>query len=226
MAREESSQPPQPPIESIEALQMVSSMKLPILKKEDEQALVVHDRLGTYDWSYQVEEEATDFALMAFTSNPSSSSSSNSKVQSCSKQCEQPYEQLKTLFDEQREKLSKANIESIVTGTVFDNHSSDEENSVANDRFKKSKGYHAVPPPLTRNDMPPKPDLSFVGLDNFIYKFKISKTVTSLAKDEKDTPKTSTAFVEKPKKDRSSAPLVEDWETDSDDDSVFTPEPC
>nr|GEV16075.1 hypothetical protein [Tanacetum cinerariifolium] len=47
--------------------------------EEDENALVVKDGLGTYDWSYQVEEEATDFALMAFTSNPSSSSSSNSK---------------------------------------------------------------------------------------------------------------------------------------------------
>nr|GFB25467.1 ribonuclease H-like domain-containing protein [Tanacetum cinerariifolium] len=82
-------------------------------KEEDEQALVVQDGLGTYDWSYQVEEEATDFALMALTSNPSSSSSSNSKVQSCSKQCEQSYEQLKTLFDKQREKLSKANIEII-----------------------------------------------------------------------------------------------------------------
>nr|GFB50273.1 hypothetical protein [Tanacetum cinerariifolium] len=31
--------------------------------------------------SYQVEEEATDFAFMAFTSNPSSSSSSNSEAQ-------------------------------------------------------------------------------------------------------------------------------------------------
>nr|GEV05904.1 hypothetical protein [Tanacetum cinerariifolium] len=31
--------------------------------------------------------------------------------------------------------------------------------------------------------------------------------------------------IEKPKEDRSSAPLIEDWETDSDDDSVFTPEP-
>nr|GEW50335.1 hypothetical protein [Tanacetum cinerariifolium] len=48
-------------------------------KEEDEKALVVQDGLGTYDWSYQVEEEATDFALMAFTSNPSSSSSLNSK---------------------------------------------------------------------------------------------------------------------------------------------------
>nr|GEU84781.1 hypothetical protein [Tanacetum cinerariifolium] len=48
-------------------------------KEEDAQALVVQDGLVTYDWSYQVEEEATNFALMAFTSNPSSSSSSNSE---------------------------------------------------------------------------------------------------------------------------------------------------
>nr|GEV91980.1 hypothetical protein [Tanacetum cinerariifolium] len=34
-------------------------------KEEDEKALVVQDGLGTYDWSYQVEEEASDFALMA-----------------------------------------------------------------------------------------------------------------------------------------------------------------
>nr|GEW32973.1 hypothetical protein [Tanacetum cinerariifolium] len=49
-------------------------------KEEDENALVVQDELGTYDWSYQVEEEPTDFALMAFTLNPSSSSSLNSKL--------------------------------------------------------------------------------------------------------------------------------------------------
>nr|GFB22372.1 hypothetical protein [Tanacetum cinerariifolium] len=73
-----------------------------------------------------------------------------------------------------------------MTKTVFNNRSSDEKNSVANDRFKK---------------------------------------VTSLAKDEKDAPETSTACIEKPKEDRSNAPLIEDWETDSDDDSIFTPEP-
>nr|GEU70319.1 ribonuclease H-like domain-containing protein [Tanacetum cinerariifolium] len=59
------------------------------------------------------EEEATDFALMAFISNPSSFSSSNSEVQSCSKQCVQSYEQLKILFDEQHKKLRKANLEII-----------------------------------------------------------------------------------------------------------------
>nr|GEY95435.1 hypothetical protein [Tanacetum cinerariifolium] len=51
--------------------------KLRPAKEEDEKALVVQDGLGTCEWSYQVEEEATDFAFMAFTSNPSSSSSLN-----------------------------------------------------------------------------------------------------------------------------------------------------
>nr|GEU66862.1 hypothetical protein [Tanacetum cinerariifolium] len=49
-------------------------------KEKDEKEFVVQDGLGTYDWSYQVEEEAIDFALMAFNLNPSSSSSSNSEV--------------------------------------------------------------------------------------------------------------------------------------------------
>nr|GFA94626.1 ribonuclease H-like domain-containing protein [Tanacetum cinerariifolium] len=50
------------------------------VRLEDEKALVVQDGLGTYDWSYQVEEEATDFALMAFTLNPSSFLSLNYEV--------------------------------------------------------------------------------------------------------------------------------------------------
>nr|GFB35439.1 hypothetical protein [Tanacetum cinerariifolium] len=81
-------------------------------------------------------------------------------------------------------------LEEEVTETVFDNRSSDEENSLANDWFKKGKGFHAVPPSLTGNYMPPKPDLSFVGLDDSIYKLKISETVTSLSKDVKDASET------------------------------------
>nr|GEY20243.1 integrase, catalytic region, zinc finger, CCHC-type, peptidase aspartic, catalytic [Tanacetum cinerariifolium] len=110
-----------------------------------------------------------------------------------------------------------------VTEIVFDNRLSDEENSIANDRFKKGKGFHVVPPSLTGNYMPPKPDLSFVGLDDHIYKFKISETVTSLSKDVKDAPETNTAFVEKPKEVRTSAPIIQEWDTDSDNDSVFRP---
>ncbi|GKC25922.1 putative ribonuclease H-like domain-containing protein [Tanacetum coccineum] len=38
------------------------------------------------------------------------------------------------------------------------------------DNYKKGLGYNAVPPPYTRNFMPPKSDLSFIGLDEFVNK--------------------------------------------------------
>nr|GEW24188.1 hypothetical protein [Tanacetum cinerariifolium] len=219
-------------------------------KEEDENALVVHDGLGTYDWSYQVEEEATNFALIAFTSNPSSSLSSNYELDEALKEKEDLKAKLKK-FETSLKNLTKLLSSQIsakvktslgydsqfhekevfdirkeeVTKTVFDNRSSDEENSLANDRFKKCERYHAVPPPLTGKYMPPKPDLSFARLDESIYKFKISKTVTSLAKHDKDAPETSTASVKKPKEDRSSSLLIQYWETDSDNDSVFRHEP-
>nr|GEW31170.1 ribonuclease H-like domain-containing protein [Tanacetum cinerariifolium] len=49
-------------------------------REEDKKALVVHDGLGIYDWSYQVDEEATEFALVAFTSKPSSSNFERKKL--------------------------------------------------------------------------------------------------------------------------------------------------
>nr|GFB93151.1 hypothetical protein [Tanacetum cinerariifolium] len=52
------------------------------------------DGTGTYDWSYQAEEEPTNFALMAFLSS-SSNSSSNHKASSCSKACSKAYYQQK-----------------------------------------------------------------------------------------------------------------------------------
>ncbi|GJU67702.1 putative ribonuclease H-like domain-containing protein [Tanacetum coccineum] len=52
-----------------------------------ENSLVAQDGLRGYDWSYQAEEEhPTNFALMAYTSL-GSSSSSDSEVDSCSKSC-------------------------------------------------------------------------------------------------------------------------------------------
>ncbi|GJR52080.1 hypothetical protein Tco_1402601 [Tanacetum coccineum] len=52
--------------------------------------------------------------------------------------------------------------------------------------------------------------------DNSVYKTKLSKTETSISKTSKD-------IVEKPKTVRLSAPIIEDWDTDSDNDSVFRP---
>ncbi|GJV44450.1 hypothetical protein Tco_1428986 [Tanacetum coccineum] len=111
-------------------------------------ALVVQDGIGGYDWSFQAEEGITNFALMAYTSQGSSSLESE----------------------------------------------------------------------------PARADLSFAGLDDSVYKSKVSETITS--KDSLDTTasKTSKDSLEKPKTVRPSAPIIEDWKSDSDDDCVnFVP---
>ncbi|GKB45312.1 ribonuclease H-like domain-containing protein, partial [Tanacetum coccineum] len=77
-----------------------------------------------------------------------------------------------------------------------------------NDRFKTGEGFHAVPPPYTGNYMPSTPDLSFAGLDDYVYTTKVSETETSISKTSKD-------IVEKPKTVRPSAPIIEEWDTDT-----------
>ncbi|GKA15346.1 ribonuclease H-like domain-containing protein [Tanacetum coccineum] len=73
--------------------------------------LVVQDRIGGYDWSFQAEEGLTNFALMAFTSQ--GSSSSDSEVHTCSKECLKSYEAIQKQYDQQREALNKSNLEII-----------------------------------------------------------------------------------------------------------------
>nr|GEV05448.1 hypothetical protein [Tanacetum cinerariifolium] len=76
--------------------------------------LVVQHGIGGYDWSFQAEEELTNFALMAYTSKGSSSSSnSESEVHTCSKECLKSYQALQQLYDQQRETLNKSNLEII-----------------------------------------------------------------------------------------------------------------
>ncbi|GJU45494.1 ribonuclease H-like domain-containing protein [Tanacetum coccineum] len=106
--------------------------------------------------------------------------------------------------------------ESEVVHSVFNSRESDVDDSPVNDRFKIGEGFHAVPPPYIGNYMPLRPDLSFAGLDDSVYKTKVSETKTSISKTSKD-------IVEKPKTVRPSAPIIEDWDTDSDNDSVFRP---
>nr|GEU74912.1 ribonuclease H-like domain-containing protein [Tanacetum cinerariifolium] len=101
---------------------------------------------------------------------------------------------------------------------------SEEDNNQANDRYKAGEGYHAVPPPYTRNFMPPRPDLSFAGLDDSVFKSAISETVTSVHETKTSASKTSKESMEKPKTVRSNAPIIEDWESDSDGKSVLNNE--
>ncbi|GJY58666.1 hypothetical protein Tco_0458558 [Tanacetum coccineum] len=93
--------------------------------------------------------------------------------------------------------------ESEVVHSVFDSRESNVDNSLVNDRFKIGEGFHAVPPPYTRNYMPIRPNLSFAGLDDSVYKTKVSETKTSISKTSKN-------IVEKPKIVGSSAPIIED----------------
>ncbi|GJW87059.1 putative ribonuclease H-like domain-containing protein [Tanacetum coccineum] len=201
-------------------------------------ALVVQDGIGGYDWSFQAEEGITNFALMAYTSQgSSSSSSSDSEVHTCSKDCLKSHETLQKQYDQQREALNKSNLEIIekddlklklekfeessknltklinsqisakdkaglgydsqmnkseVVHSAFNNRESDVDDSPVNDRFKTGDEFHAVPPPYTGNYMPSRPNLSFVRLDDSVYKTKMSETETSIAKTSKD-------IIEKPR---------------------------
>ncbi|GJS69982.1 hypothetical protein Tco_0702823 [Tanacetum coccineum] len=67
-------------------------------------ALVAQDGLG-YDWSDQAEKGPTNFAFMAYTS-----SSSNSKVSTCSKACLKSYETLKEHYDNLTKDFNKSQL--------------------------------------------------------------------------------------------------------------------
>ncbi|GJU91837.1 hypothetical protein Tco_1304260 [Tanacetum coccineum] len=90
-----------------------------------------------------------------------------------------------------------------VVHSVFNIRESDMDDSPVNDRFKTGERFHAVPPPYTGNNMPSRPDLSFAGLDDSVYKTKVSETKSNISKTSKDN-------VEKPKIVRPSAPIIED----------------
>nr|GEU63898.1 hypothetical protein [Tanacetum cinerariifolium] len=92
---------------------------------------------------------------------------------------------------------------------------SDRDDNQINDRFKKDEGYHAVPPPYTGNYMPPRADLSFAGLDSSVFKSKVSESITCVPKIETNASKPSKDSLETPKPVRSSAPLIEELESDS-----------
>nr|GEX36623.1 ribonuclease H-like domain-containing protein [Tanacetum cinerariifolium] len=62
--------------------------------------------------------------------------------------------------------------ESEVLNNVVDSYESVRDDNQVSDRFKKSEGYHAVPPPYIGNYMPPRADLSFDGLDDYVFKYK------------------------------------------------------
>nr|GEW64645.1 hypothetical protein [Tanacetum cinerariifolium] len=96
--------------------------------------------------------------------------------------------------------------------------SSDSENlnklidSQIMDNCKKGLGYNAVPPPHTGLFMPPKPDLSYIDLEEFTSEPAVE---TLNAKTSEQVPKVV-------KKDNG-APIIKEWKSDDEDESVPLP---
>ncbi|GKB51299.1 hypothetical protein Tco_0902052 [Tanacetum coccineum] len=95
-------------------------------------------------------------------------------------------------------------------------------------QFTKGLEYNAVPPPYTGNFMPPRPDLTYPDLSEYVSETVVSESVASepivetseVKTSEVETSETKPSEVE-PKS--VSEPLIEDWVSDSEDEVELKP---
>ncbi|GKA43258.1 hypothetical protein Tco_0735982 [Tanacetum coccineum] len=94
------------------------------------------------------------------------------------------------------------------------NESIYEEDIKIVDKYKTGLRYNDVPPPYTGNFMPPKPDMSFSGLEEFTSEPIVIKHVVENSKAK--------ASEAKPKAVRKNngAPIIKDWVSDNEEDDV------
>nr|GEX60091.1 hypothetical protein [Tanacetum cinerariifolium] len=194
-------------------------------------ALVSYDGLGGYDWSDQV-KEGPNYALMEYSTSSSDSEAGLKSVEErleffktnesiYSKdinklkfkiQCNEItiIELRKKLETVQREKDSiQLTVEKLKNASKSLNKLIDSQ-IVGN--YKKGLGYNAVLPPHTGLFIPPKPDLSYISLEEF----------TSEPAVETLNAKTSEKLPEVVKKDNG-APIIKDWQSDDKDEIVPQP---
>ncbi|GKC57119.1 hypothetical protein Tco_1084717 [Tanacetum coccineum] len=214
-------------------------------------ALISCDGAG-YDWSDQAEEGPTNFALMAYTSiisnsevstdsNCSSSCLENVKI--LQEQNEQLLKDLRTSKLKEDIKVLKCEIEVAITElrrklelalkkdeiqlkvenfkNSFKNISKLIDCQIV-DKCKTGLGYNVVPPPYTRNFMPPKPDLSFSGLEEFMDEPIVSEPKIKKPKLNTSDAKTS-AYKSKTVRKNNGAPIIEEYVSDSEDEAESEP---
>nr|GEZ94572.1 hypothetical protein [Tanacetum cinerariifolium] len=217
--------------------------------------------VGSYDWSFQAEEEPTNYALMAFSSSSLESLEARLLVYKQNESVfeedikllklevqlrdnalvnlKQTLEKAKQERDDLKLKLEKFQTSSknltellasqtnaktglgynsqVFTRAMFDcdDYLSSRSNeslppSPIYDRYQSGNGYHAIPPPYTRTFMPPQPDLVFNNAPNAVETDHHAFIVKlSLTKPDQDLSHTI----------RPSAPIIEDWVSDSEDES-------
>nr|GFC96773.1 hypothetical protein [Tanacetum cinerariifolium] len=181
------------------------------------------DGIGSYDWSYQAEEEPTNFVLMAFSSSSPNSSSdcefrkSQFDVMSYQTVLESVearllvYKQNESVLEENIKLLNiKVQLRDIALATLRQKLETTEQErddlnmklekfQTSSKRFVPNGGYHAVPPPMSGTFMPPKPDLGFhtpPSDENEHLAFNVQLSLTKPAQDLTSRP---------------SAPIIEDW---------------
>nr|GFB30430.1 retrotransposon Orf1 [Tanacetum cinerariifolium] len=74
------------------------------------------------------------------------------------------------------------------------------------------EGYNAIPPPYNGNFMPPKPDLVYPSLDDFVdVNESVSESVVEKPTVESNKPKTI--------RKENGAPIIEDWVSESEEEN-------
>ncbi|GJU69822.1 putative ribonuclease H-like domain-containing protein [Tanacetum coccineum] len=121
---------------------------------------------------------------------------------------------------------NKSEIDSENSLTVFVVRSSDEESTLANNRFTKTNEYHVVPPPIIGNPLTLRADISFAGLDEYAFRNKIIESKTN--ETNKTVGNTNEATIVKPKsvnetvvsksKINRNEVIIEDWTSNDEDD--------
>ncbi|GKC89031.1 ribonuclease H-like domain-containing protein [Tanacetum coccineum] len=195
-----------------------------------------------YDWSDQSEEGPTNFALMTYSST-SSSSFTNSEVSNDSNYLKSIEARLlvfmknKSVYEkdikllkreiylrdldiaELKRKLelaTKEKDEVQLTVQKFENSSKSLSKLLDRqimDKCKTGLGYNVVPPPYTGNFMPPKSDLVYPSLDDFVeVNESVSESVVEKPTVETNEPKNA--------RKENGAPIIEDWVSESEEEDV------
>ncbi|GJT50418.1 ribonuclease H-like domain-containing protein [Tanacetum coccineum] len=94
------------------------------------------------------------------------------------------------------------------------------------DKSGSDKGYHLVPPPLTGNFIPRKPDLTFV--DEIVERENLDVTTVvtpSNVKTVENKGVSNTVESNAVRMNNTSAPIIEDWNSDDESEIDYTVEP-
>ncbi|GJX43014.1 ribonuclease H-like domain-containing protein [Tanacetum coccineum] len=192
-----------------------SSRRSVLMETSTSTALLSYDGLGGYDWSDQA-EEGPNYALMAYSSSNSDSEVSNDS--NCYKTDLESVEE-KLEFYKKNEYVYVEKINGlkwdIQVGEITIRELRKKLEKIQKEKdsiqFNVDKFENAskILPPYTGNFMPPTPDLSFTGLDEFVNELVVEN---SKAMSSKEEPK----VVRK----NDDAPIIEEWVSDSEEENV------